>query len=101
MCLLFQVKKTTEAFNNYFNNNSTNSDKKVESDVIKMPPPKFAPIKKRKSKRPADFSQSKSAPTTPLTRAPSLKEFVIPEEQGSDSDSEFGFGSVWSKESVA
>ena len=97
------MKKTTEAFNNYFNNNSASSDKKVatESDLVKMPPPKFAPIKKRKSKRPVDYaaSASKSAPTTPLSRAPSLKEFVIPEEEqgaASDSDSEFGFGSRWS-----
>jgi len=101
--LSVKVKKTTEAFNNYFNNNSASSDKKVatESDLVKMPPPKFAPIKKRKSKRPVDYaaSASKSAPTTPLSRAPSLKEFVIPEEEqgaASDSDSEFGFGSRWS-----
>jgi hypothetical protein len=86
-----QVKKTTEAFNNYFNSNGAadggggggggagrrwdNAD-----DFSKMPPPKFAPIKKRKSKRPLDYSSSsnslsssRSAPTTPTTHSP-LKE---------------------------
>jgi hypothetical protein len=91
----FQVKKTTEAFNNYFNSNGAadggggggggagrrwdNAD-----DFSKMPPPKFAPIKKRKSKRPLDYSSSsnslsssRSAPTTPTTHSP-LKEVNAP-----------------------
>ena len=93
---VFQVKKTTEAFNNYFNKDGSNDFKpKWESDVSKMPPPKFAPIKKRKSKRTVDFGRTKSAPVTP-ERSP-VKE-VIPEaaeENISDSDSEYGFGDKW------
>jgi len=98
------VKKTTEAFNNYFNNNpatatsgGTTADKKWDpEDLIKMPPPKFVPIKKRKSKRTIDFSASRSAPVTPVGRSPAKD--IIPEldEKGSDSDTEFGFGSRWS-----
>ena len=103
-----KVKKTTEAFNNYFNSHSSSSnsnsgsnnmDKKFgQPDAQKMPPPKFAPIKKRKSKRTIDFALSRSAPTTPVGKPPIAA--VIPEveeEQGSgDSDSEFGFGNTWS-----
>jgi len=94
--LSVKVKKTTEAFNNYFNKDGGSDFKpKWESDVNKMPPPKFAPIKKRKSKRTVDFGRTKSAPVTP-ERSP-VKE-VIPEaaeENVSDSDSEYGFGDKW------
>ena len=97
------MKKTTEAFNNYFNNNtagggggSTPEKKWDADDLMKMPPPKFVPIKKRKSKRTIDFTASKSAPVTPVARSPAKE--IIPEldEKGSDSDTEFGFGSRWS-----
>ncbi len=93
------MKKTTEAFNNYFNSNGAadgggggggagrrwdNAD-----DFSKMPPPKFAPIKKRKSKRPLDYrssnnslSSSRSAPTTPTTHYP-LKEVKVFQDCGS------------------
>ena len=92
----FQVKKTTEAFNNYFNNKDGNDFKnKWDNDGEKMPPPKFAPIKKRKSKRTVDFGRTKSAPTTP-ERSP-VKEVILEagEENVSDSDSEYGFGDKW------
>ena len=91
-----QVKKTTEAFNNYFNKDGGNDFKpKWENEENKMPPPKFAPIKKRKSKRTVDFGRTKSAPVTP-EKSP-MKE-VIPEaaeENISDSDSEYVFGDKW------
>jgi len=98
--LSVKVKKTTEAFNNIFNSGETKESKPrwgSEMDNEKMPPPKFAPIKKRKSKRTIDFGRTKSAPVTPTERSP-IKE-VIPEEvdgEGvSDSDSEYGFGDKW------
>ena len=94
----FQVKKTTEAFNNYFNSKDGNTDfkNKWDDDVDKMPPPKFAPMKKRKnSKRTVDFGRTKSAPVTP-ERSP-VKEVILEaaEENVSDSDSEYGFGDKW------
>jgi len=88
-----KVKKTTEAFNNYFNSGSSNNnsfDKRFD-DSSKMPPPKFAPIKKRKSKRTIDFGLTKSAPTTPVGK-PAPAAIPEVEERNSDSDSEFGFG---------
>jgi len=108
--LSVKVKKTTEAFNNYFNGESgkkwggsSESPSQFKEDSTMMPPPKFAPIKKRKSKRTVDFGRTKSAPVTPVERSP-VKE-VIPEcreEDGFiDSDSEYGFGNTWSGESPA
>ena len=52
-----------------------------------MPPPKFAPIKKRKSKRSVDYSKS-----VPI-RTPSQNSI---KEERSDSDGEYGFDSQWS-----
>jgi len=96
--LSVKVKKTTEAFNNYFNSRDGNESKSKwgNSDVEKMPPPKFAPIKKRKSKRTIDFGRTKSAPVTPTERSP-IKEVIheAAEENISDSDSEYGFGDKW------
>lgn len=105
--LILKVKKTTEAFNNYFNNNQDTGSKRWtpaanNSDAQKMPPPKFAPIKKRKnSKRGIDFgglAGSRSTPGTPSERAlPAVP--AIPEERSGasdNSDSEFGFGNTWS-----
>lgn len=91
----FQVKKTTEAFNNYFNKDGNEFKDKWGNDTEKMPPPKFAPIKKRKSKRTVDFGRTKSAPVTP-ERSP-VKEVILEtaEENVSDSDSEYGFGDKW------
>jgi len=101
--LSVKVKKTTEAFNNYFNSEKkhSNSDQPYslptiglpnDEDAAKMPPPKFAPIKKRRSKRAIDFAStlSKSAPVTPNETSP-IKE----EERCSDSDGEYGFDSQW------
>ena len=100
--LSVKVKKTTEAFNNYFNSEKKHSNSEQpyslptigfgnDTDSAKMPPPKFAPIKKRRSKRAADFiSISKSAPVTPQETSP-IKE----EEKQSDSDGEYGFDSQW------
>ena len=87
-------------------------------DSARMPPPKFAPIKKRKSKRGSvDFGKVKSAPTTPTERSP-IKEGVAAfaaaaaaanksaESVGGggggaaasdESDSEFGFDSGWTE----
>jgi len=94
--LSVKVKKTTEAFNNYFNKDGNEIKSKWENEATeKMPPPKFAPIKKRKSKRTVDFGRTKSAPTTP-ERSP-VKEVIheAAEENISDSDSEYGFGDKW------
>ena len=94
---ILKVKKTTEAFNNYFRDGSESKPKWGDTDVEKMPPPKFAPIKKRKSKRTIDFGRTKSAPVTPTERSP-VKEVIheeVAEENISDSDSEYGFGDKW------
>merc|ERR1712083_291927 len=74
--LSVKVKKTTEAFNNYFGSgNGSETKLKWENnngDKEKMPPPKFAPV-------------------TPVERSP-VKEVIVEEreELGSDSDSEYG-----------
>jgi len=115
--LSVKVKKTTEAFNNYFNsrdekknsNSSSNSgsDNQPYSlptigsiDEEKMPPPKFAPIKKRRSKRAADFMHiSKTSISAPVSQETS----PIKEEdtsRHSDSDGEYGFDSQWSTNRV-
>jgi hypothetical protein len=57
-----------------------------------MPPPKFAPIKKRRSKRAQDFAMSHSTPSTPPSEPrTSSAEAVL----DSDSDTACGFGSNW------
>lgn len=115
--LSVKVKKTTEAFNNYFGARSSSSDSLSmpymgsggmssstngghfgsRDDSSKMPPPRFAPIKKRKSKRAMDYHSSltsvKSAPVTPTETSPIKEEG---DERRSDSDSEYGFNSQWS-----
>merc|ERR1719491_243183 len=121
--LSVKVKKTTEAFNNYFN--SSNPEKKNsktnleisgpiggsdnqpyslptigfgpdEDAAVKMPPPKFAPIKKRRSKRAADFMHiSKTSISAPVSQETS----PIKEEdasRNSDSDGDYGFDQQWS-----
>ncbi|QQP38626.1 Uncharacterized protein FKW44_019249, partial [Caligus rogercresseyi] len=94
--LSVKVKKTTEAFNNYFHSGS-HSDKKIFNlDNEKMPPPKFAPIKKRRSKRSVDFGKVKSAPSTPTIDHVSMKDVLEEEEDENDSDSEYGFDAGWS-----
>jgi len=99
-----KVKKTTEAFNNMFgSSNGGEGRPKWEGGVStgdkeRMPPPKFAPVKKRGSKRAIDFGRTKSAPSTPTERSP-VKEVILEEReeaQLSDSDSEYGFdGGQW------
>lgn len=54
-----------------------------------MPPPKFAPIKKRKSKRAADYAQSQPSRTAVTDNTG--------EKSGGESDSDVaaGFGTNW------
>jgi len=116
--LSVKVKKTTEAFNNYFNSSDkkhSNSNSNLSSNdsqpyslptigfgpdedtsaSAKMPPPKFAPIKKRRSKRAADFMHiSKASISAPVSQETS----PIKEEDSSrhsDSDGDYGFDSQW------
>ncbi|RZF47144.1 hypothetical protein LSTR_LSTR005222 [Laodelphax striatellus] len=92
-----RVKRTTEAFSNFLGVGGNNMDKLHKTwgsadnipleDNMKMPPPKFAPIKKRKSRRGgADFA------SRPLGSATSREELstadscdvtshVVPEEE--------------------
>lgn len=61
-------------------------------DIHLMPPPKFAPIKKRRSKRAQDFAMSHSMPSTPPSESrTSSREATV----DSDSDTACGFGSNW------
>lgn len=62
-----------------------------QGDRRMMPPPQFAPIKKRKSKRAQDFATSHSTPSTPSQPRASLSEI----ERDSDSDTAAGFDSNW------
>lgn len=66
-----------------------------------MPPPKFGPIKKRKTKKERDFvmtrpvsAYSALAPTEDNTTSPQTST-VPPMNADSDSDSAYGFGSEW------
>eukprot|EP00094_Tigriopus_californicus_P001571 TCALIF_01518-PA protein Name:"Similar to Sowahb Ankyrin repeat domain-containing protein SOWAHB (Mus musculus)" AED:0.28 eAED:0.28 QI:0/0.5/0.33/1/1/1/3/68/707 len=101
--LSVKVKKTTEAFNNYFTSKGENGVHGGDSDGMKMPPPKFGPIKKRKSKRSIDYGKPQpviSGPT-PIADASPMKSIVVEEEavepiaKSDDSDSEYGFDSQW------
>ncbi|XP_076050986.1 ankyrin repeat domain family member sosondowah [Oratosquilla oratoria] len=106
-----KVRKTTEAFNQLL---SRDSDAKLHrawgsSDSIHdadkdnksmMPPPKFGPIKKRKTKKGADFiSRPVSLPqgllesSTPSSTVMTTQ--LPPINADSDSDSAYGFGSEW------
>jgi len=57
-----------------------------------MPPPKFAPIKKRRSKRAHDFAMSHSTPSTPPSELRTSSGEAVGD---SDSDTACGFGSNW------
>lgn len=94
-----RVKRTTEAFSNFLGvgNNSTDklhknwgsADNIPQGDSRKMPPPKFAPIKKRKSKRAADYAQSQPSRIA-------ASEHTGDKSGGeSDSDIAAGFGTNW------
>ncbi|KAL0105443.1 hypothetical protein PUN28_016835 [Cardiocondyla obscurior] len=130
-----RVKRTTEAFSQFLgvatssttsNNNekihkSWGSADNVQLEQKLMPPPKYAPIKKRRSRRLQDFSslpeqqQAASQPTTPLLqgkisrpnraiqRRPTSTTAVISgsitpggvQQNDSDSDTACGFDSAW------
>ncbi|XP_054276022.1 uncharacterized protein LOC129004751 [Macrosteles quadrilineatus] len=92
-----RVKKTTEAFSHFLGVGTIDklhkswgsADNLPQGDTRKMPPPKHAPIKKRKSKRAMDFVP------------PSRPESVISTKSmggggaDSDSDTAAGFGTNW------
>jgi len=64
----------------------------LQVDRHMMPPPKFAPIKKRRSKQAQDFAMSHSMPSTPPSESrTSSREAAV----DSDSDTACGFGSNW------
>ncbi|XP_066602254.1 ankyrin repeat domain-containing protein SOWAHC [Prorops nasuta] len=125
-----RVKRTTEAFSQFLGvaSSSTNNSEKIHkswgsADNVQlehkiMPPPKYAPIKKRRSKRCQDFSNNTrthaaSQPTTPILegkvatrqhqnfhRRPTSATAVsctIPTSQQNDSDSDTacGFDAAW------
>ncbi|KYN04215.1 Ankyrin repeat domain-containing protein 57 [Cyphomyrmex costatus] len=131
-----RVKRTTEAFSQFLgvatssttnNNNekihkSWGSADNVQLEQKLMPPPKYAPIKKRRSRRPQDFGCSQeqqqvaSQPTTPLLqgkvnrpnravqRRPtsttsinsnSIASGGVQQNGDSDSDTACGFDSAW------
>ena len=90
---------------------------RVKLDQKMMPPPKYAPIKKRRSRRAQDFGSSRnhqaaSQPTTPLLQgkvsrssqsmhrrptSTTVISSVAPKSQQNDSDSDTacGFDSAW------
>ncbi|XP_072767650.1 uncharacterized protein [Anoplolepis gracilipes] len=129
-----RVKRTTEAFSQFLgvatsSTASSNNEKihkswgsadNVQLDRKLMPPPKYAPIKKRKSRRPQDFGSSQeqqqaiSQPTTPLlqgkvsrpnravqrrptstTSVSSISTNNNAQQNDSDSDTACGFDSAW------
>ncbi|XP_032666378.1 ankyrin repeat domain-containing protein SOWAHB isoform X2 [Odontomachus brunneus] len=131
-----RVKRTTEAFSQFLgvatsssssNTAGSNNEKihkswgsadNVQLDQKMMPPPKYAPIKKRRSRRAQDFGPSRgqqaaSQPTTPLlqgkvnrpnnqavqrrpTSTTSVNSVVSNVQQNdSDSDTACGFDSAW------
>ncbi|XP_024872698.1 ankyrin repeat domain-containing protein SOWAHB isoform X2 [Temnothorax curvispinosus] len=130
-----RVKRTTEAFSQFLgvatsSTASSNNEKihkswgsadNVQLEQKLMPPPRYAPIKKRRSRRPQDFGSSQeqqqvaSQPTTPLLegkisrpnravqRRPisttSVSSSSIAsgslQQNDSDSDTACGFDSAW------
>ncbi|XP_024082902.1 uncharacterized protein LOC112126984 [Cimex lectularius] len=90
-----RVKRTTEAFSNFLGVGNTDklhknwgsADNLHQAEQKKMPPPKFGPIKKRKSKRAQDFSSKTHLADRTHERGASA--------QDSDSDTAAGFGSAW------
>ncbi|KAK3913198.1 Protein misato-like protein 1, partial [Frankliniella fusca] len=97
-----RVKRTTEAFSNFPGVGQQNTEKIHKNwgsadnvqqvcDRRMMPPPQFAPIKKRKSKRAQDFALSHSTPSTPSQPRAS----IVENERDLDSDTAAGFDSNW------
>lgn len=128
------MKRTTEAFSQFLgvatsSSNSNNNSEKIHKswgsadnvqklDQKVMPPPKYAPVKKRRSRRNQDFSrgqqQTTSQPNTPLlqgkatirqnqitnrrpTSTSSVNSAIPTNQQNNDSDSDTacGFDSAW------
>ncbi|XP_047367911.1 ankyrin repeat domain-containing protein SOWAHC isoform X5 [Vespa velutina] len=130
-----RVKRTTEAFSQFLgvatsSSNSNNNNEKIHKswgsadnvqklDQKVMPPPKYAPVKKRRSRRTQDFSrgqqqQAASQPNTPVlqgkatnrqnqignrrpTSTSSVNSAIPTNQQNNDSDSDTacGFDSAW------
>ncbi|CAK9829527.1 Ankyrin repeat domain-containing protein SOWAHC [Anthophora retusa] len=126
-----RVKRTTEAFSQFLgvatSSASSNHEKihkswgsadNVQFEQKMMPPPKYAPIKKRRSRRAQDFGSSRdhqvaSQPSTPLpqgkvsrsshsvhrrpTSTTAVSSAVSRTQQNNDSDSDTacGFDSAW------
>ncbi|XP_046734435.1 ankyrin repeat domain-containing protein SOWAHB isoform X2 [Diprion similis] len=120
-----RVKRTTEAFSQFLgvatSNASTTNEKihkswgsadNIQTDHKVMPPPKYAPIKKRRSKRAQDFNshqrnnnphpQGHGQVTDPPQRRfaqqpPQVNVEVTPSppQNDSDSDNACGFDSAW------
>ncbi|XP_076622531.1 uncharacterized protein LOC143342480 [Colletes latitarsis] len=122
-----RVKRTTEAFSQFLgvatSSVSSNHEKlhkswgsadNVQLEQKMMPPPKYAPIKKRRSRRAQDFGSSRdhhaaSQPNTPLLqgkvsrssqhRRPTSTTAAGPvrtqQNNDSDSDTACGFDSAW------
>ncbi|XP_063235252.1 uncharacterized protein LOC134538142 [Bacillus rossius redtenbacheri] len=98
-----RVKKTTEAFSNFLGVGAVQTNERLHktwgsADNIQqvgsdaMPPPKFAPQKKRRSKQGPDARESYSTPNTP----PSLGRASVAGSAGdSDSDNACGFDAGW------
>ncbi|XP_058793208.1 ankyrin repeat domain-containing protein SOWAHB [Phymastichus coffea] len=128
-----RVKRTTEAFSQFLGvatNNASNNNEKIHkswgsadnlpADKM-MPPPKYAPIKKRRSRRATDFVSNRqqhpaSQPTTPTptgkstttSRRPAsvsalttnnllaqANPIKVVQQNDSDSDGACGFDSAW------
>lgn len=124
-----RVKRTTEAFSQFLgvaSSTASNNEKihkswgsadNIQLERKMMPPPKYAPIKKRRSRRAQDFAstrqQTSSQPSTPLLQGRVLARQhpaaqrrptsavasnpVIPSnaQNDSDSDTACGFDSAW------
>ncbi|XP_011644804.1 uncharacterized protein LOC105431964 [Pogonomyrmex barbatus] len=130
-----RVKRTTEAFSQFLgvatSSTASNNEKihkswgsadNVQLEHKLMPPPKYAPIKKRRSRRPQDFGASQeqqqvtSQPTTPLLQgkiirpnraiqrrptstasvsSSSIASGGAQQNGDSDSDTACGFDSAW------
>ncbi|XP_069946370.1 uncharacterized protein [Cherax quadricarinatus] len=108
-----KVRKTTEAFNNLLSRDvearlhrtwgSSDSLPDAEKESKSMPPPKFGPIKKRKTKKDRDFVQTRPvsaysalAPADDISPHTAMMPSMMPSMNAdSDSDSAYGFGSEW------
>ncbi|XP_074101011.1 ankyrin repeat domain family member sosondowah isoform X2 [Cotesia typhae] len=125
-----RVKRTTEAFSQFLGVATNTNNEKIHkswgsADNIQehkmMPPPKYAPIKKRRSKRATDFSSRQQAISQPSTPLPQSKDVITKKSPklknkrpssttsvtqtfqtlpsvmlDSDSDGACGFDSAWS-----